>query len=420
MKVEDNERVTWEDRDYAPILNDNGDVIFFRVRVLDVTRFKVLERELKETRDFFEKMIQGSTSSIIAADPSGNVILMNKAAEDLIGYTQKQFVKKYTTEDLYPPGVAKKIMKMLRSEEYGGKGKLTSTKIDLIDSKGEKIPGEIAGAIIYEGVKEVATMGIYNDHRKKIAIEKKLMETQKQLAQTEKMASVGQLAAGVAHEINNPLTGILFYANMLLENRDENDPICEDLQFIIEDVNRCKEIVKDLLAYSRQTNPAKEFIQLNTLVEEGMSFIHDQKLFGNVKKEKILSDEMMLINVDKNQLYQVIINLVVNAGDAMGGKGTLTLHTYRDKARGEAYLEISDTGSGISKKDLPNIFDPFFTTKPLGKGTGLGLSTAYGIIKENGGNIEVKKTSPKGTTFLIRLPLYSYSNKGINDDDSEN
>lgn len=420
VKVDYNGREAWEDRDYSPILNENGDVIFFRVSIHDVTQLKVLEKELKETKNFLENMIQSSASSIIAADIKGNVLLMNKAAEDLIGYTQKQFAEKYTAKDFYPPGVAKGIMRKLRSEKYGGKGKLTNTKIDLINAKGEKIPGEIAAAIIYEGGKEVATMGIYTDQREKIAVERKLLETQKQLVQTEKMASIGQLASGVAHEINNPLTGILFYANMLLESRDEDDPVREDLKFIIEDVNRCKEIVKDLLTYSRQTNPAKEFIQLNTLVEEGMSFIHDQKLFGNVKEEKILSDEMMLINVDKNQFYQVIINLVINAGDAMGGKGTLTVHTYRDKARGEAYIEISDTGSGISENDLPNIFDPFFTTKSLGKGTGLGLSTAFGIIKENGGNITVKETSPKGTTFLIKLPLFSHLNKGINDNDAEN
>lgn len=420
VKVDYNGREAWEDRDYSPILDENGDVVFFRVSIHDVTQLKVLERELRETKNFLEKMIQGSTSSIIAADTKGHVILMNKAAEDLIGYTQKQFAEKYTAEDLYPSGVAKGIMKKLRSKKYGGKGKLTNTKIDLINAKGEKIPGEIAAAIIYEGGKEVATMAIYNDQRKKIAVERKLLETQKQLTRSEKMASIGQLAAGVAHEINNPLTGILFYANMLLESRDEDDPICEDLKFVIEDVNRCKEIVKDLLTYSRQTNPAKHFIQLNTLVENSMSFIRDQKLFGNVKREKILSDSEMLVNVDKNQLYQVIINLVMNAGDAMEGKGILTLHTYRDKARGETYLEISDTGRGISENDLPNIFDPFFTTKALGKGTGLGLSTAYGIIKENGGSIAVKETSSKGTTFLIKLPLYSYSDKGINGNDTEN
>ena len=114
----------------------------------------------------------------------------------------------------------------------------------------------------------------------------------------------------------------------------------------------------------------------------------------------------MLINVDKNQFNQVIINLAMNASDAMDSKGTLTLRTYRDKPAQKAYLEISDTGCGISEKDLSKIFDPFYTTKEMGKGTGLGLSTAYGIVKENDGHISVKETSPRGTTFLIEFSLY--------------
>ena len=120
-----------------------------------------------------------------------------------------------------------------------------------------------------------------------------------------------------------------------------------------------------------------------------------------------MSDDMMLINVDKNQINQVIINLVMNAGDAMKGRGALTLQTYRDKTKQKVYLEVSDTGCGIPEKSLLNIFDPFFTTKELGKGTGLGLSTVYGIIKENEGHISVKETSSKGTTFLIEFPLHS-------------
>ena len=183
VKTNFNGRETWEDRDYSPILNENGDVVFFRLSIHDVTQMKVLERELNETKNFLEKMIQSSTSGIMAADTKGHVLLMNKAAEDLIGYTQKQFVEKHTAKELYPAGVAKEIMRKLKSEKYGGKGKLTNTKIDLINAKGEKIPGEIAAAIIYEGGKEVATMGIYTDQREKIAVEKKLLETQKQLTQ---------------------------------------------------------------------------------------------------------------------------------------------------------------------------------------------------------------------------------------------
>jgi signal transduction histidine kinase len=252
----------------------------------------------------------------------------------------------------------------------------------------------------------MATMGIYNDLRERLAVERKLEEAQAQVAHSEKMASLGQLAAGVAHEINNPLTGILLYANLVLERFEREHPLREDLEYVVEDTIRCKNIVKNLLAYSRQTNPSKEILQMNTLVENSLSLIRDQELFMNIEVIKEMSADMMLVHADKNQLCQAIINLVINAVDAMARKGILTFRTYRDKPSGKVYLEISDTGSGIPDENVSKIFDPFFTTKALGKGTGLGLSTAYGLVKENGGDISVKETSAEGTTFLLELPLY--------------
>jgi len=316
---------------------------------------------------------------------------------------------------LYPPGQAKEVMRKLRSEAFGGKGKLPCSQTILVSAKGEEIPVELTAATIYEGGKEVATMGIFNDLREKLAQEEKIKEVLLRAARAEKMASLGQLAAGVAHEINNPLTGILLYGGLLLEDLPNDDPKHQDLQSIIEDANQCRNIVKSLLAYSRQTSANKETLDLNNLVEQSLSLIRDQSLFINIEVVKELSDEKMLIKVDRSQLNQVIINLVINAIDAMERKGLLTLKTYCDKgkkrgagkkgAAGFAYLEVSDTGCGIPEQNLPRIFDPFFTTKDLGKGTGLGLSTVYGIVQENGGNIWVKKTSQAGTTFILELPL---------------
>jgi signal transduction histidine kinase len=228
-----------------------------------------------------------------------------------------------------------------------------------------------------------------------------------QVAQSEKMASLGQLAAGVAHEINNPLTGILLYANLALERFDNEDPVGKYLKSVIDDAGRCRDIVKNLLAYSRQASPTKEIFQVNSLVKHSLDLIRDQELFLNISLVKEMSGDMMLIHADKNQLSQVVINLVTNAIDAMGKKGTLTFRTYRNKPAKKVYIEVSDTGCGISEEHLSKIFDPFFTTKKTGKGTGLGLSTSYGIIKENGGRITIKETSPQGTTFLIELPLYT-------------
>ena len=342
--------------------------------------------------------------------------MMNPAAEELTGYTFREARNKITVRDLYPPGQATEVMEKLRSGGFGGKGRLPCSQTILVNAKGEEIPVDLTAAIIYEGDKEVATMGIFNDLREKIEQEERIKGALLRAARAEKLASLGQLAAGVAHEINNPLTGILLYGGLLLEDLPRDDPKYQDMESIIEDANHCRNIVKSLLAYSRQTSANKEIIDLNELLEQSLGLIRDQSLFINIEVVKELADENIPIKVDRGQLNQVIINLVINAVDAMERKGTLTLRTHADRRRekgagkgdkaGFAYLEISDTGCGIPEDILPLIFDPFFTTKDLGKGTGLGLSTAYGIVNENGGTIWVKETSKAGTTFMFELTLY--------------
>ena len=405
-----NEEV-WVDRMFSPILDDHGDVKFVMESVRDASRVITLEKRSIHIRQFMDKVIQSSPNAIISADRDGNILLMNQAAEDLFGYPMEEAIRTKNAEDFYPFGKAREIMKKLKNKNFGGEGKLTATRVDVVNAAGEVIPVEMTANLIYEGDKEVASTGIFYDLREKIAAEKKLKEMLIQVAQSEKMASLGQLAAGVAHEINNPLTGILLYANLALERFDNEDPIRKYLQSVIDDAGRCRDIVKNLLAYSRQASPTKEIFQVNSLVEHSLNLIKDQELFLNIQVDKNMSSDMMLIHADKNQLSQVFINLIINAVDAMKKKGTLTFRTYRKKPVKKVYIEISDTGCGIPKEHISKIFDPFFTTKETGKGTGLGLSTSYGIIKENGGQISIKETSPKGTTFLVELPLYTPDEK---------
>jgi two-component system, NtrC family, sensor kinase len=399
----------WEDRVFSPILDDDGEVAYILESVRDVTRVKNLEIALKETEAFLEKIITGSPIAIVAADRYGNILLMNPAAQELFGYSNREAVSKVSAASLYPAGVATDIMKRLNSEEFGGKGKLPGMNTTILNSGGEEIPVEITASIIYEDDEEIATVGIYTDLRGKLAVENKLKDTRARLAQSEKMASIGQLAAGVAHEINNPLTGILFYADMKLAGLAADDPEREEVASVIEDVNRCRNIVKNLLAYSRQTDPLKDVIQLNTVIDQSLTLIRDPKVFGNIEILKEISADMMLVHVDRNQICQVVINLVMNAVSSMDGVGRLIFRTYRDKARQKAFLEIEDSGCGISGEHLPRIFDPFFTTKEPGQGTGLGLSTVYGLVQDNKGQIEVKQTSEKGTTFRVELPLFQPS-----------
>ncbi|MFH1981701.1 MAG: ATP-binding protein [Pseudomonadota bacterium] len=399
-------KTRWEDRVFSPILDEAGKVIYIIESFRDVTKAKRLEQAFYGIRQLLDRVVLSSASAIVAADRSGRILLMNPAAEKLFDCSFSQG-SHLTTRDLYPEGGAQEVMKRLRSDDYGGPGKLTVTKVDIESATGERIPVEMTGAIIYERDEELATMGIYNDLRDRMALDQKLRETEAQVIQSEKMASLGRLAAGVAHEINNPLTGIVLYGNMALEKLAPQDPVRGHLDFILEDAGRCKDIVQHLLAYSRQSSARREYFHLNQLVEESLNLIRDQKLFINVVARRELATMPLPVLADRNQMRQVVINLVINAIDAMDKRGTMTLRTYGRGEDKKACLEVADTGSGIPGENLSRIFDPFFTTKAPGRGTGLGLSTAYGIVKDNGGTISVKSTGPGGTTFLITLPIFS-------------
>ena len=399
-----NGRSRWEERVFSPILDEDGRIIYIIESVRDVTRTKRLERMIHGIREFLGRIIESSASAIVAADRNGRVLLMNPAAEELFGYDFKN-ISRLDVQALYPEGTARQIMKKLRDDSCGGRGKLPPTQVTICKSSGGTVPVEMTAAIIYEGDQEFATMGIYNDLRERIAMDRKLREAETQIVQSEKMASLGRLAAGVAHEINNPLTGILMYGSMMLEKITEDDPFRTNLEYILEDAGRCKDIVRSLLDYSRQASTAREFFSLNMLLEESLCLIRDQKLFANIRVDRDLSPSTIQVLADRNKMRQVIINLVINAIDAMQRQGVMTLRTYADEKNKTACIEVGDTGHGIDENNRSRIFDPFFTTKQPGQGTGLGLSTAYGIVKNNGGDIRIQRTGPEGTVFLVELPL---------------
>ena len=203
------------------------------------------------------------------------------------------------------------------------------------------------------------------------------------------------------------------YASLLMERQDLDENAKEDLGYIVEDAQRCRNIIKSLLVYSRGMDSNKNIVQINDIVLKSLKLIRDQKKFQNIRIKKYLAEDMMLVNADVNKLNQVIINLVMNAADAIENQGAISLYTYRDKTIKKVFLEIKDTGRGIPHNNLSRIFDPFFTTKEVGKSTGLGLSIVYGIIEEHGGKISVKKTGAKGTTFIIEIPLYLPKEDGM-------
>jgi two-component system NtrC family sensor kinase len=231
-----------------------------------------------------------------------------------------------------------------------------------------------------------------------------LVTMQAMMARAERLASLGQLSAGVAHEINNPLGAILSLTALTLEDMPPDDPNREDLEEVVRQSIRCRNIVKGLLEFSRQSPFNKELLDLNRVLLETLALIDKQALFMNVIVVKHLDPELPQVLADASQCQQLFMNILINAVQAMDEKGTVTIVTRRSADRHSVEVAISDTGRGIPPERIDRIFDPFYSTKPSGMGTGLGLSIAYGIVTEHQGAISVASEVGKGSTFTVRLP----------------
>ncbi len=227
---------------------------------------------------------------------------------------------------------------------------------------------------------------------------------EKTILRSEKLASIGRLASGIAHEINNPLTGILTYSSLLMEEL-KGTPYEEDLKTIREETLRCRKIVRGLLDFARDYKPEKVSVNLNALIEETLGLLEKHVNFQNIKILKNLASDLPEVKVDPDEFRSVINNLAVNAADAMPNGGQLTITTSYDRESNRVVIRVSDTGVGISEENLKKIFEPFFTTKEKGKGTGLGLSMTYGVVKRHGGTIDVRSNVGEGTEFIITLPV---------------
>jgi len=234
-----------------------------------------------------------------------------------------------------------------------------------------------------------------------------IKKTQAGLIQTEKLASLGRMAAGVAHEINNPLTGVVTFAHLMKKRFPPESIDSEDLDVIIEQAERCAKIIKNLLTFARATPSEKGQIDINNVLSRTIHLVRNQEKFHNIKFEINLAEKNFITLGEGSQFQQICLNMFLNAADAMNLRGTITVATRQVEEDGKPFVEIeyTDTGSGIKEEDLPKLFEPFFTTKPVDKGTGLGLSVSHGIVKHLGGSIRVDSTVGKGTSFFVRLPL---------------
>ncbi|MBW1916048.1 MAG: PAS domain S-box protein [Deltaproteobacteria bacterium] len=390
----------------APIFDENGKIVQILEASRDVTERIRLEHDAQQSNAFLQNVIQSAVDGIVVVDTKGNVLIFNEGMEKLTGYSADDIISSGHITSFYDIDTAKENMKRMRSDKYGPLGKLNPTSMIITTKENEEIPVTLTASIIHsiEG-KEIGSVGVFTDMREILQMRKDLEEAHLQLVQSEKIASVGRMAAGVAHEINNPLSGILIYAELLRDNLKNDPQNLSDAQEIIDQTLRCKKIVAELLEFSRQTVGNVTSFHLEDMIDKSLNILVNQALFQDIEVKRNIAPKMPVMAGDMGQLQQVFTNLFINAADAIDGKGDISIIARFDNDKDLFFVTVSDTGPGIPEELREKIFDIFFSTKPVGKGTGLGLSISQNIVKLHGGRISVECPSRGGTSFVIELPL---------------
>lgn len=384
---------------------------------IDITEIKKAEESLRESEERYRIVAETATDAIITIDQDGKIIFANPAAERIFGYSVDEMtgnrilmLMPERLRDAHIAGISRYIKTGKRHISWEG--------IEIVGKHkdGHEIPLENSfGEIVKDGKRYFT--GIIRDITERKQAEQALHESQERLRQAQKLEAIGRLAGGIAHDFNNILTSIIGYSDISLRRIPKDDPLHHNLAEIRKSADRAANLTQQLLAYSRKQILQPSLLDLNEIVTDMEKMLH--RLIGeNVMLDIRLAERPGTIKADRGQIEQVLMNLVVNARDAMPKGGKVFVRTanveIHEPISFKAFtippdkyvlLQVSDTGHGMSEEVKTQLFEPFFTTKAVGKGTGLGLATVYGIIKQSGGYIIVESEMDKGTTFNIYLPL---------------
>lgn len=383
----------------------NNNILGYEGIVVDQSQRKTIEAERKKALNFLDQTIACNPNAIMGSNMQGELLIWNQGAEEIFGYEAEDVIGKMNITEIYPEGLAYEVMKMLRSGEYGGVGKLSSYPLTFTSRDGEDIDGNLSASILYDDDgREIASVGIFVNLMERLKMERKLSRTRQQLLQSEKLAAMGRLTSQIAHELNNPLFGIMNTLELMKTEISPRNKRRKLLDMSLSETMRLADMLKKMLSFSRPDQEEKFHICINTVLEE-ISLLYEKRFRESSIKYRLTPGENMpMILASKDQLRQVFLNMISNAIDAMPDGGTLNITTSFDG--GKVKVIISDTGSGIKDEHLEKIFDSFFTTKTESvKGVGLGLSVCYGFIKEHGGDISVQSKVGEGTTFNICFPV---------------
>lgn len=389
----DQSALSTEDMDLLDMLSGQAATALENARL-----YRSLERkaaEFEALKEHSENTIESLDAGILVLDLSGNVVRFNRALETLYGLARTDALGR-PFETLFPASL-RETLEASMGKSWWTRGEASGiSRLNLANLNGEdKVVKLQVAPFLTEKEEAQGTIVIFEDVTARVEL-----ETQLQLR--EKMASLGLLAAGVAHEVNTPLTGISSFTQMLLDQTDASDPKAKLLDKIERQTERASKIVNNLLNFSRQGRGVFVPVKLNDVIRDVLSLLEHQLTQSRIKVRLELADELPEVMGDENKLQQVFLNLILNAEDALPAGGWLTMTTRRHG--NEVIATIADTGQGISQEDIKRIYDPFFTNKRAGStGTGLGLAITYGIIQEHSGHIQVESSLGKGTSFSVRL-----------------
>jgi two-component system NtrC family sensor kinase len=378
------------------VRDDGGKVVEYRGVLLDITEMKHVQSQLLREHDFNTQILNHTQSLIAVADTAGLVSYANRrccevamgAGGDLVGSRIETMVAashRAMLRSAIESVLEGKVINNLELPLVRDRQSIGSFSVNLSPMRSPS--GEVNSLVaVMTDITDVAML-------------------QAKLMHTEKMAAVGQLVSGVAHEVNNPLTAIMGFADLLIDNPELSSEVKEDLKLIVHEAQRTREIVRNLLSFARQTPPEKQAIDLHQVLRRTVSLRSYDLSNEGVQLIEQFDPTLPNVTGDAHQLQQVFLNILNNAFDAVresGRSGRIVIGTMR--LRDSVEVRFTDTGTGIVNPE--KIFDPFYTTKEVGKGTGLGLSICYGIIREHGGEIVCfNNPDAPGATFAVRLPL---------------
>ncbi|MBI5186727.1 MAG: PAS domain S-box protein [Nitrospinae bacterium] len=353
----------------------------------------------RESEEKYRTLSETAMDAIVTANAEGRITLFNKAAENMFQYAREEVAGRNITI-LMPEHLVEQHQSSFNNYLETRKARIVGKPVEFLGKRknGEEFPLEISISA-FEAGGELYFSAIIRD-----LTEKKRMEAN--FLQAEKLSSIGGLVAGVAHELNNPLTGIIGYSELILENEDLNPQVKKDIEKIRKEAERSAKIVKNLLTFSREHRHEKRTMNINDTIEETLNLVKHQFDLKGIEIKTDLARDLKTIYGDPHQLQQAFVNILNNASHAIEEKNTQGGLLKMETRQKEGSVEIifSNNGPRIEEGKLKSIFDPFFTTKDVGKGTGLGLSIVFGTVQDHQGTIEVKNLDPEGVSFIIRLP----------------